>query len=157
LKSFLINLLMAFIWVTLTGVFTSGQFLVGFILGFFILWLGTRGGERSSYFKKARQVAGFSLFFLWELVKSNLRLAHDVVTPRFRMKPGVVAVPLDVETDEEITLLANLISLTPGSLSLDVSDDRKVLYVHAMFVEDPKAFRREIKEGLERRVMEVLR
>ena len=100
---------------------------------------------------------GFLFFFLWELVKSNLRVAVDVVTPKHRMKPGVVAVPLDVDKDEEITLLANLISLTPGTLSLDVSDDKKVLYVHAMYVEDPEAFRKEVKEGFERRVKELLR
>lgn len=49
------------------------------------------------------------------------------------MKPGVIALPLSARTEMEITLVANLISLTPGTLSLDVSDDRKVLYIHAMF------------------------
>jgi multicomponent Na+:H+ antiporter subunit E len=84
-------------------------------------------------------------------------MAYDVVTPGFHMRPAVVAVPLDVETDLEITLLANLITVTPGSFSLDVSDDRKVLYVHAMYVDDPDEYRREIKEGFERRVLELLR
>ena len=60
-------------------------------------------------------------------------------------------------TDLEITLLANLITVTPGSFSLDVSDDRSVLYVHAMYVDDPEALRREIKDGFERRVLELLR
>jgi multicomponent Na+:H+ antiporter subunit E len=68
-----------------------------------------------------------------------------------------VAIPLDVETDVEITLLANLITLTPGTLSMDISDDRKVLYVHAMYVDDPEALRAEIKNGFERRVLEMLR
>jgi multicomponent Na+:H+ antiporter subunit E len=68
-----------------------------------------------------------------------------------------VAVPLDARTDAEIVLLANLITLTPGTLSLDLSDDRTVLYVHAMYLTDPDELRREIKEGFERRVLEVLR
>jgi multicomponent Na+:H+ antiporter subunit E len=157
MNAFLFNLLLAFVWVALTGEFSPGNFLVGFLLGFFLLWLGVRAGKGTSYFKKAMQVTRFLLFFLWELVKANLRVAHDVITPRLRMKPGVVAVPLDVETDEEITLLANLISLTPGTLSLDVSDDRKTLYVHGMFVDDPEALRKQIKDGFERRVKEVLR
>jgi multicomponent Na+:H+ antiporter subunit E len=123
-----------------------------------ILWL-LRGnaGDKSSYFKKVRQVAGFSLFFVKELVAANLRVAYDVLTIRHHMKPGVVAIPLDVETDLEITLLANLITLTPGTLSLDVSHDRKVLYVHGMYIEDIHGFRKSIKEGFERRVMELLR
>jgi multicomponent Na+:H+ antiporter subunit E len=73
--------------------------------------------------------------------------------------PGVVAIPLDARTDAEIALLANLITLTPGSVTLDVSEDRSVLYVHAMYIDggDVEAYRRSVKEGLERRVLELLR
>jgi multicomponent Na+:H+ antiporter subunit E len=69
----------------------------------------------------------------------------------------VVAVPLDAESDVEITLLANLVTLTPGSLSLDIAPDRSCLYVHAMFVDDVEQLRRDVKEGFERRVLELLR
>jgi hypothetical protein len=73
--------------------------------------------------------------------------------------PGVIAIPLDARTDAEITLLANLITLTPGSVSLDLSADRRSLYVHAMYIDggDIEAYRRSVKEGLERRVLELLR
>jgi multicomponent Na+:H+ antiporter subunit E len=90
-------------------------------------------------------------------VRANLRVAYDVVTPRHRMHPGVVAIPLDASSSIEITLLANLITMTPGSLSLDVSDDRSVLYVHSMFMSDPAAYREMIKRDFERRVLELLR
>lgn len=73
------------------------------------------------------------------------------------MKPGIVKVPLDAKSDIEITLLANLISLTPGTLSLDVSNDRKVLYVHAMYISDKEKFINDIKQGFERRLLEILR
>ena len=86
---------------------------------------------------------------------SSLRVAYDVLTPTLHMRPAIVAIPLDAETDLQITILANFITLTPGTLSLDVSPDRKTLYVHAMYVDDVDAFRREIKEELERRVIEV--
>jgi multicomponent Na+:H+ antiporter subunit E len=82
-------------------------------------------------------------------------VAYEVVTPHYTMNPGIVAVPLDATSDAEITLLANLITLTPGTLSVDVSSDRKVLYVHVMFVTDADLFRRQVKEGFERRVMEI--
>ncbi len=73
--------------------------------------------------------------------------------------PGVVGIPLDARTDAEIALLANLITLTPGSVSLDLSEDRRVLYVHAMYIDggDVEAYRRSVKDGLERRVLELLR
>jgi multicomponent Na+:H+ antiporter subunit E len=73
------------------------------------------------------------------------------------MRPAILAIPLDVKTDLEITTLANLITLTPGTLSLDVSSDRKVLYIHAVYVHDVPAFKKYIKDSLERRVREVLR
>jgi multicomponent Na+:H+ antiporter subunit E len=93
------------------------------------------------------------------LVLANLRVAYDVLTPGYRMRPGVIAIPLDARTDAEITLLANLITLTPGTLSLDVSSDRSVLYIHIMYIDndDLAEVRRRIKTGFERRVLEVLR
>jgi multicomponent Na+:H+ antiporter subunit E len=94
--------------------------------------------------------------FISELLLANLRMAHDALTPRHRMSPGIIAVPLDVQSDAEIALLSALITLTPGSLALDVSTDRRTLYVHAMYVDSPEAFRRRIKDGFERRVREVL-
>jgi multicomponent Na+:H+ antiporter subunit E len=99
----------------------------------------------------------FMLFYLWELVVSNLRIAYDIITPRHRMRPGVVAVPLDARTDFEILAVVNLLSMTPGTLSLDVSTDRKVLYVHAMYLGDPDSLRREIKVNFEKRLLGVLR
>lgn len=80
------------------------------------------------------------------------------LAPESYLCPGVIAVPLDARTDLEITLLANLITLTPGSVSLDLSPDKRVLYVHAMYIDggDIEAYRRSIKEGLERRVLELL-
>ena len=100
---------------------------------------------------------GLALFFVRELILANLRVAYDVVTPRHRMRPGIIAVPLDARTDVEITVLSNLITLTPGSLSIDVSADRRFLYVHMMYIDDAEAARRQIKEGFERRVLRVLR
>ncbi|MBW2487296.1 MAG: Na+/H+ antiporter subunit E, partial [Deltaproteobacteria bacterium] len=77
--------------------------------------------------------------------------------PGFQMRAAIVAIPLDAESDLEITVLANLITLTPGTLSLDVSPDRKTLYVHAMHVDDVEEFRQDIKQRMERRVMEVFK
>lgn len=108
-------------------------------------------------FVKAGQVFGLFFFFLWEIIKSNLRVAYDVLTPGFRMRPGVIGIPLEARTDLEITLLANLITLTPGTLSLDVSSDRRTLYIHAMYADDPEKVRKEIKAGFERRVLALLR
>lgn len=152
---FLLNILLALVWIILTGQFNPVNFVSGFVLGYLLLWLVQRVLGPSNYFKKVYQVIGFVLFFIWALIRANLRVAYEVVTPPHTMRPGIVAVPLEVKTDAAITLLANLISLTPGTLSLDVSADRRVIYVHTMYVDDVEEFRREIKEGFERRVLEV--
>lgn len=95
-------------------------------------------------------------YFLYELVASSLEVAWEVLTPADRTSPGILAVPLDVKGDTAITVFANLVSLTPGTLSLDVSEDRRVLYVHAMFIDDPEADKAGIKETMERKVIEAM-
>jgi multicomponent Na+:H+ antiporter subunit E len=158
MRLFLWNLLLSATWAFATGLFTPANLMVGFLLGYLVLVFVSRAVGPSAYFTKVPQVVRFVVFYLWQIVLSNLRVAHDVVTPGHRMRPGVIAIPLDVQTDNEITLLANLITLTPGSVSLDVSSDRRVLYVHVMYLDkDVETTRRRIKEGLERRVLEVLR
>ncbi|HZH01874.1 MAG TPA: Na+/H+ antiporter subunit E [Flavisolibacter sp.] len=156
IKRFLLNLLLTFIWVALTGQFELINFIFGFLLSFLILWITTRGtGDR--YFTRIPKVISFIFFFFKELIKANLQVAYDVITPTFYMKPGIVMIPLAAKTDLEITMLANLISLTPGTLSLDVSDDKKVLYVHAMYIHDKEQFIHSIKAGFEKRLLEILR
>src|SRR5699024_8428136 len=124
---------------------------------FLIIYFYQRVTGPVVYVQRVLGIASFILFFTWELFKANLQVAYDVITPRHDMQPRVIAIPLAVKTDAQHTLLANLISLTPGTLSLDVSQDRRVLYIHAMYVDDPDAMRHEIKTGFERRVLEVLR
>lgn len=157
MTAFLWNLMLALVWVAMTGGFTPLNFVLGFGLGYVILVFSQQVLGSTSYFIKGVQLLSFSAFFARELVLANLRVAFDVVTPGFNMRPAIVAVPLDARTDAEITMLANLITVTPGSFSLEVSADRRVLYVHAMYVDDPESFRREIKDGFERRVLELLR
>jgi multicomponent Na+:H+ antiporter subunit E len=157
MNALLWNLILALAWVAATGVFSFENLFVGFLLGFLALFVSRRVGGSPRYFYKIRQVINLLGFFLWELLLANLRVAYDVLTPRHHMRPGVIAVPLDAKTDNEITMLSNLLTLTPGSLSLDVSADRKVLYIHAMYIDDAEEVRRKIKDGFERRILEVLR
>lgn len=154
---FVLNIGLALVWAMLTGLFSPANLLIGFGLGYLILLVSRRALRPTAYFGKVRQVLSFAVFFVWQMILANLRVAADILTPRHYMQPRVIAVPLEVHTDTEITTLSNLISLTPGTLSLDVSTDRRVLYIHAMYAADAEAMRREIKDGLERRVLALLR
>ncbi len=148
---------LALVWAAALGEISLSNLVVGFVLGFVVLGARSRLLGRRDHFARAIRAVEFVAFFALQLLLSSFRVAADIVTPTHRGRPAIVAVPLDVETDAEITLLANLISLTPGSLCLDVSEDRRTLYVHVMFLDDVEETRREIKEGFERRVLELLR
>jgi multicomponent Na+:H+ antiporter subunit E len=153
---FVWSMLLSLVWVGMTGVTTLTNLFTGFLIATALL-LVVRRGDGPGPLTRARKTVGLLVYFVWEMLVANARVAYDVVTPTYYMRPAVVGIPLDAKTDLEIMLLANLISLTPGTLALDVSEDRSTLYVHGMFVGDRDQFVHAIKDGLERRLLEVMR
>jgi multicomponent Na+:H+ antiporter subunit E len=147
--------LLALAWAAVNGEISGPQLAVGFVLGMVIIVFVRTG--RTDYWRKFVALVAFAVYFVVELIVANLRVTRDVLWPRRHFAPGVIGVPLDVEGDTQITLLANLLTLTPGSLTLDLSEDKKTLYIHGMWVADADAARREVKEGFERRVRELFR
>ena len=101
--------------------------------------------------------AVLALIFVRELTMSSLIVARDVLRPGHRYRSAIVAVPLDLRDDLQIATLANLITLTPGTTSLLVSEDREILYVHAMDCPSPDALIASIKDGFETKIMETFR
>jgi multicomponent Na+:H+ antiporter subunit E len=147
------SILLALAWAALQGEFTPGNLVVGYAFGYVILALLAKGGVLPPGFAGGiAHAAGLAVYFIWALLVANVRVALDVLRPRTAIRPAVVGIPLDITTDGEILLLSMLINITPGSVTIDLSDDRHTLYVHVMHMTDPDATRREIKEGFERRV-----
>lgn len=157
IKQFLMNLLLSFIWVALTGSMYYTNFMFGFLLGFVILWIMNRNEADHRYFYKVPRIISFAFYFLYQMIKANIHVAYDVMTPKYFMRPGIVQYPMNARTDMEINLLAMMISLTPGTLIVDISDDKKNLYIHVMYLQDPETFVNETKTGLERRLLEAIR
>jgi multicomponent Na+:H+ antiporter subunit E len=154
---FFLNIALALSWGALTGNFHPSNLLTGFVLGYGALFVVRRALEPSDYFEKVWQAIQFALFFLWELILANLRMASTVLSPGFHMQPRVIGIPLEAWTDAEIMALTYFINLTPGSVVLDVSSDRSMMFVHVMYAPDADAMRREIKENGERRILRLLR
>lgn len=153
----LVNLLLALAWALLTNQFTALNVAFGFALGYGVIWLiHTTVPALYRYPKRLPEIIHFSLYFSKELLVANWRVAMDIVTRPWYMQPGVIGIPLAAKTEFEIALVANLISLTPGTLSLDISQDNKTLFVHAMFLEDEQTLRAELSE-LEQRILQILR
>lgn len=155
MRLLILNLLMAIIWVAVTGSTTLHNLLFGFVLSLAVVGLLREQLGGVSYLTRMRRILSLLLLFLSELAKSAWKVTVMVLSPGLDIKPGIFAFPLTVERDFEITLLANLITLTPGTLSVDVSDDRKILYVHALDCSDPDGARRDIAEGFERKIREA--
>jgi multicomponent Na+:H+ antiporter subunit E len=149
------NILLAVIWATLTGSFSFGNFVLGFLLGAIALYLIRDQVGSLGYFRRAHRILSLAFLFLIELVLSAWRVAMLVTSPRMDLKPGIFAYPLRVTRDFEITMLANLITLTPGTLSVDVSNDRRTLYVHAIDCSDPERIRQDIAGGFEQKIIEA--
>ena len=147
------SILLALAWAALQGDITLANLLVGYAIGYTILALLAKGGVLPSTFaSRTRHAVGLAGFFAWELMLANVRVAIDVLRPRTTIRPAVVAIPLDVTSDGEILLLSMLINITPGSVTIDLSADRRTLYVHVIHMTSVEASRREIKDGFERRV-----
>lgn len=151
------NILLAFIWAATTEEFSAANIATGFAVGFALLFLVRGVIGQSKYFRDVYDIIALCVFFIYELTKANLRMAYYVVMPLGRMRPAVIAVPLEELNETELTVFSNLITLTPGTLSLDISDDRRVIYVHFMWYDDAESARRNLKSGFERRVMKALR
>lgn len=164
-----LNFVLAVIWMALQRSVTLADFVVGFALGFGIIALTQRAlfdrvadtaavqrpPEIGSYPLQTWRIISFVGFALWSIVKSNIDVARIVIRPRLNIKPGIIAIPLDVKSEAGITILANLITLTPGTVTLDVSSDRRTIYVHCIDIQDADAIRDDIKQSFERRVMEL--
>lgn len=154
---FLIAVVFAIVWAAVTGSLSPLNLILGFLLGLLALWIIRRdfAGGRTVF--RPLKLLSLAILFVKELAISAWRVAVLVARPRMDLKPGIFAFPLAVDRDIEITLLANLITLTPGTLSVDVSEDRRFLYVHALDCSDPVGTKRDIANGFERKILEALR
>ncbi|WP_432711585.1 Na+/H+ antiporter subunit E [Pedobacter sp.] len=151
------NLLLSFIWVALTGSMYYSNFLFGFMIGFLILWVMNRNEDDQRYFYRVPKTIGFLFFFLYEMLVANFQVAYDVITPKYFFQPGIIRYPLEATTDLEINLLSTIISMTPGTLILDISEDKKSLFIHVMYLKDKDKFITQMKNGFEKKLLEILR
>ncbi|MDZ5472084.1 Na+/H+ antiporter subunit E [Bacillus sp. 31A1R] len=153
----LLNLFLAFVWMFLKVSYDPVTFLVGFFFGLLTIFMFRRFFH--SRFYLLRVVAVLNLFFLFikELILANISVLKVILRPKLNVTPGIFALPTELTEEWEITVLANLITLTPGTLVVDVSMDNKILYIHAMELEDAEQAILSIKNTFEKAIMEVSR
>jgi multicomponent Na+:H+ antiporter subunit E len=153
----LLNFFLAFVWMFLSVSFTAQSFLIGFILGLLVIFAFRRFFTSRFYLLRVGAVVSLLFLFIKELILANISVLKVVLKPKLDFQPGIFALPTELKTDWEITLLANLITLTPGTLVVDVSFDNKILYIHAIDIADVDESINEIKNSFEKAIMEVSR
>ncbi|SDK52638.1 Na+/H+ antiporter subunit E [Sediminibacillus albus] len=153
----LLNILIAVMWMFMSESYTFSTFFSGYLIGILLLLVLQRFIPDAFYMERVIKVFKLMILFTKELILSNIEIVKLVYKPKLDIKPGIFALPTELKSDWEITLLANLISLTPGTLSIAVSDDNSLIYVHAMHLEDTEAAITDIKETFEKAIMEVTR
>jgi len=152
---FTMNLLLAVLWAALHADLSVSTLVVGFLFGFLLLSVIHRG-----YGAAVFGALGFVIFLAQAIIVSSIQVAGYVLAPKLKLDQGIVAIPLTARTDLEIALLASAITLTPGTLSVDVGQDvdgQRVLYVHNLVMGDADAVRKTIKQDFERRILRVTR
>ncbi|ASK63119.1 Na+/H+ antiporter subunit E [Virgibacillus phasianinus] len=152
-----INVIIAVMWMFLKETYTFPSFIGGFILGIILLLLLNRFVPDEFYLKRFFKIIKLILLFIKELITANLDIIKLVYKPKLDIEPGIFALPTELRSNWEITLLANLITLTPGTLTIAISEDNTHLYIHAMDIDDIDESIAEIKDSFEKAIMEVTR
>lgn len=150
-------LLLTLAWLGLTGSLTPANVVLGIAVSTVAAVFAREGRRRREVRLRPLRIVELAALFVYELALSGYRVARLALAPRLRLRPGIFAYPLRVDGDFEIALLANMITLTPGTLSVDISDDRRTLFVHAVDCSDVEQARRDIAQGFERKIMEAFR
>lgn len=152
----LLTLLLTLVWCLLVNTPSTGAVAFGLILGILIPILTAPYWPKRPMMHKPFRMVIYILIVIWDIVVANVQVALIVLfKSNARMQPNWVCIPLDLRTPEAIAVLAGTITLTPGTVSADLSDEGHALLVHALDAPDPAAVRDDIKDRYERRLKEI--
>lgn len=143
------------VWLLLTNSFSLGNILLAAFLAWLIPFMVGGLQLQTSTVKKPGKAVAYIFMLLYDIVVSNLIVAKQVLGPTQRLQPGFIAIPLDMSAPLPITLLASSISLTPGTVSAEISADLKTLYVHALNIDNEAELISQIKQRYEAPLKEI--
>lgn len=153
----LLNFFIAVVWMFMNSSLTPTTFVIGFLIGLLLIVMMRRFFVGRLYIDRLWAAFKLMMLFFKELTMSNISVLLLVIKPKLNIHPMIFAMPTDLERDWEITLLSSLITLTPGTIVVHVSDDQRTLYVHAIDVDDVRDAVESIKNTFEKAIKEVSR
>ena len=143
---FLFNIALTLLWMMLNRDTSLLNGILGFALGALVVEMGLRAAGNGRYIWRLWSFIQFACYFLYILVKANLDVAWEIITPGYTMKPRMIRYDVKGLTPIQVTTLANAITLTPGTLSADINDAGDVLYIHAMYAEKKSDATKDLDE-----------
>jgi len=152
----LLTLALTLVWIFLVNEPGLGNILLGAFLGVVIPRLTAGFWPEHPRLRRPFLLGGYVLRALGDIVVANVQVARLVLGPVGALRPAFIEIPLELNDDFAITLLANTVSLTPGTVSAEVSADRRTLLVHALDTEDPDALAAQIKTRYQAPLKEIL-
>jgi len=145
LRTALILVWSTVVWTALWARLSLANIVVGSLVGMLTLFVVPLPKREAVVGVRPLALVRFVAYFLWQLARASAIVAWEVVTPRNRIHEGIVAAPLRTESPGLITLLANVVSLTPGTLTLEVRQQPAVLYVHILHLRTIDQVREDIR------------
>lgn len=153
----LLNLFIAFLWMFLQDEWSFLAFFIGYLVGLLVLFSLRRFFPTSFYMRRFIAIIKLFLLFIFESIVSSIAIIREVIRPKINVTPGIFKLETDLEGDLEITLLALLLTLTPGSVVMEVSRDNKVFYLHALSLPESKVAVYQSQKKYEKAIKEVTR
>jgi multicomponent K+:H+ antiporter subunit E len=149
------SLAIVVLWLSLNNSIDPGQVVLGLLIGWLLPLLVGHFWPTTVVMQRPWRAVAFAGIVIKDVILANLRVARAILGPPGRLRPGFIRVPLDLQSDVGITVLAQTITLTPGTVSADITPDRRTLIVHYLDEGDPEALIAEIKSRYERPIMEM--
>lgn len=149
------SLTLLLLWLVITDAASFGLLLLGGFLALVVPHLTQAFSPDAPCLVRVDLALRFLVVFAGDIVTANWRVARQVIGPLCRLSPGFVEVPLDLRDPFVATLLASVVSLTPGTVAIDIDRERWILLVHALDAPDPQALADEIKQRYERPLREI--
>lgn len=145
------------LWLLLAGNFSTGQLVLGLVLAIVLPLVAELLQPRHARFGRGRAVLLLARRVLWDIVLSNIEVARRILGPERALKPQFVWLPLEITDIHAITALASIITLTPGTVSAELSEDRRHLLIHCFNLDDAEALIAAIRTRYETPLKEIFR
>lgn len=153
----LLNLFLAFLWMFLSSNYSLSRFIIGYLLGLLVIIALRKFFKTNLYIDRVWAVIKLIVLFIKELILANVSVLTLVIKPKLDLKPAIFKYNTQLTEDWEITLLSSLITLTPGTVVVHVSDDSKSLFIHVIDSNDIDETIDSIKYSFEKAILEVSR